>query len=216
VSVPSPIVEEIELDVVEVEIDFEKDHDGVAEIPQDIVNKVVDNLNEREGQGEGEPVEILSATFLQNLASDKMDLDLGEEYDDRVQEIVDELEESGREAGLNCSPSREIKKELIEEEILLRGNRKTGDRKVSSESTEEIERIIIDDSNEELHDKGGCARRQRRAGSSWRSADSCVRVDTLCGMREGREKGERQTSNCTKEKDVGAARTERSRNEGGR
>jgi len=31
-----------------------------------------------------------------------------------VQDIVDELEESGREAGLICSPSREIKEELIE------------------------------------------------------------------------------------------------------
>jgi len=93
VSIPPPIVEQMELDVVEVEIDFEKDHDGAAEIPQDIVNKVVDNLNEGEGQGEVEPVETFSATFLQNLASDKMDLDLGEEYDDRVQEIVDELEE---------------------------------------------------------------------------------------------------------------------------
>jgi len=80
-----------------------------------------------------------------------MDLDLGEEYDERVQEIVYELEESGREAELNSSPSREIKEELIEEEEMSRGSRKTGDEKVSSESTEETERIIIDDSNEESY-----------------------------------------------------------------
>jgi len=74
-----------------VEIDFEKDQEGAAEIPQDILNEVVTNLNEGEGQGGGEvePVETLSATFLQSLVSDKMDLELGEEYDDRVQEVVD-------------------------------------------------------------------------------------------------------------------------------
>jgi len=107
VSIRPPIVEEMELDVVEVEIDFEKDQEGAAEIPQDILNEVVNNLNEGEWQGGGEiePVETLSATFLQSLVSDKMDLDLGEEYDDRVQEVEDELEESGKEAGLNSSPS---------------------------------------------------------------------------------------------------------------
>jgi len=69
VSIPPPIVEEMELDVVEVEIDFEKDQDGAPEIPQDILNEVVDNLNEEEGQGGGErePVETLSEKFLQNL-----------------------------------------------------------------------------------------------------------------------------------------------------
>jgi len=141
VSIPPPIVEEMELDVVEVEVDFEKEQEGAAEIPQDILNEVVKNLNEGEGQGGGEvePAETLSATFLQSLWSDKMDLDLGEEYDDKVQEILDELEESGREAGLNSSPSREIKEELIEKEEVSRGSRKTGDGKVSSESTEETE-----------------------------------------------------------------------------
>jgi len=78
-----------------------------------------------------------------------MDLDLEEDYDDRVQEIKDEFEESGREAGLNSSPSREVKEELIEKEEMLMGSRKTGDGKVSSESIEETERIIIDDSNKE-------------------------------------------------------------------
>jgi len=47
--VPPPIVEEMELDVVEVEVDFEKDHEGGVEIPQDIVNKVFESLNEGEG-----------------------------------------------------------------------------------------------------------------------------------------------------------------------
>jgi len=80
-----------------------------------------------------------------------MDLDLGEEYDNRVQEVVDELEESGREVGLNSSPSREIKEELIEKEEVLRGSRKTGDGKMSNESTEETEQIFIDYSNEESY-----------------------------------------------------------------
>jgi len=112
VNIPPPIVEEMELDVVEIEVDFEKDKE--AEIPQDILNEVVKNFNERQGAEKAEPVETLSATFLHSLVSEKMDLDLGEDFEDRVQDIVDELEESGREAWLISSPSREIKEELIE------------------------------------------------------------------------------------------------------
>jgi len=89
------------------------------------------------------PVETLSTTFLQSLVSDRMDIDLGEEYKERVQEIVNDLEESGREGEVDNSPSRGVKEELIERE-----NRKTGDGKVSSDSAEEGKRIVIDDSTE--------------------------------------------------------------------
>jgi len=99
VSIPPPIIEEMELDVVEIEVDFEKDQEGAAEIPQDILNEVTKNLNEGQGGEEVELAGTLSATFLQSLVSDKMDLDLGEDYDDRVQDIVDELAESERKAG---------------------------------------------------------------------------------------------------------------------
>jgi len=102
--------------------------------------------NERD---EIETVEILSTSFLQSLVSDRMDVDLGEEYDLSVQEIVEDLEQSGREAGFSGSPSRVIKEELIEREEILREGRKVGDGKVSSESTEEVKKIIIEDSVEE-------------------------------------------------------------------
>jgi len=58
-------------------------------------------------------VEELSSTFLRNLVSDKMDIDLGDDYEERVHEIVQELEESGREAGSTESPSKTVKEELI-------------------------------------------------------------------------------------------------------
>jgi len=76
-----------------------------------------------------------------------MDIDLGEEYEEKVQEIVLDLKESGREAEVDNSPSRDVKEELIEREM-SRENRKTGDGKVSSDSAEEGERIVIDDSSE--------------------------------------------------------------------
>jgi len=66
------------------------------------------------------------------MASDKMDVDLGEDYDLSVQQIVEELEQPGKEAGLSKSPSREIKEELIEREEISREGRKVGDGKVSS------------------------------------------------------------------------------------
>jgi len=65
-----------------------------------------------------------------------------------VQEIVQDLEESGREAGLTESPSRIIKEELIEREETSRESRKVGDEMVSNESTEEVKRIVIEDSVE--------------------------------------------------------------------
>jgi len=141
----------MEWDVVEIEVDFEKDQEGADEIPQAILNEVAKNLNERQGREKVEPAETLFATFLQSLVSDKMDLDLGEDYEDRVQDMVDELEESGREAGFISFPSREIKEELIKKKEVSRESRKTGDGKVSSDSTEETERIMIEDSNEESY-----------------------------------------------------------------
>jgi len=77
-----------------------------------------------------------------------MDITLGDDYEARVHEIVQECEESGKEAGLTESPSRTVKKEVIEREENERGNRKVGDGKVSSESAEEIEKIVIEDSVE--------------------------------------------------------------------
>jgi len=76
-----------------------------------------------------------------------MDIDLEEEYEERVQEIVHDLEESGRDAEVDNSPSRDVKEKLIDREI-SRENRKTCDGKVSSDSAEEGERIVIDDSTE--------------------------------------------------------------------
>jgi len=83
--------------------------------------------------------------FLESLVSDEMDVDLGDEEEERVREIAHELEESGR--GVGSSPSREVKEELIEEEM-TKENRKTRDGKVSSDSAEEVDRITIDDSAE--------------------------------------------------------------------
>jgi len=62
---------------------------------------------------------------------------------------VEDLEQSGREAGLSGSPSRVIKEELIEREEISREGRKVGDRKVSSESTEEVVKILLEDSVDE-------------------------------------------------------------------
>jgi len=95
----------------------------------------------------GGPVEEISTTFLQGKLSEQMGM--GKEYDWNVQAIVHELEESGREAGLSLSPSRSLKEELIENEEMSRNIRKGGDGKVSSESTEETEKIVIEDSAEE-------------------------------------------------------------------
>jgi len=146
-KVPTPVLEEMELEGEELEIDFEGERRevNVAEIPQDILDEVIQTIQEeRQGTQVG-PVENISVTFLESLVSDGMDVDLGEEDEERVREIASELRESGRE--VESSPSREIKEELIEQERDKQG-RRTGDGKVSSESAEEVERIIIDDSSE--------------------------------------------------------------------
>jgi len=80
------------------------------------------------------------------MVSDKMDVDLGKDYDLSVQQVVEELEQPGKEADLSESPSREIKEELIEREGISREGRKVGEGKVSSESAEEGDRITIEDS----------------------------------------------------------------------
>jgi len=127
-SVPAPIIEEMELKGEEVEIDFEIEHRNEcrAEVSQKMLNEVVRSMQGgQEGDGT-EPVAELSTTFLQNLVSDKMDVDLGELYDLSVQQIVEDFE-------------------LTEREGISRENRKVGDGKVSSESAEEVEKITIED-----------------------------------------------------------------------
>jgi len=94
-----------------------------------------------------ETVEVLTTNFLQEILSDKMEME--REYDLCVQEIVQELEGSEGEGGLGGSPSRSVKEELIGKEEIFRNSRKLGDGKMSSESAEEIEKIIIEDSIEE-------------------------------------------------------------------
>jgi len=151
VNIPTPVMEEMELEGEEVKVDFERvGNEDVVEIPTQELLKEVTFRSILEGKGiEGTARgKTLSTTFLENLMSDRMDMDLGKEYEERVQEIVQDLEESRREAGLASSPSRDIKEELIEREEVSRGSRKTGDEKVSSDSTEEVEHIMIDGSLE--------------------------------------------------------------------
>jgi len=149
-SIPAPVVEAMELDSGEEEVDFRKEQkDEVrVEIPQDIMKVVERSVLGVQDGGEIEPVEALSTTFLQNLVSDRMDMDLGQEYEEKVHELVQDLERSSREAGFDNSPSRTMKEELIEKEEISRESRKVGDGKVSSESAEEIELIVIEDSME--------------------------------------------------------------------
>jgi len=53
-----------------------------------------------------------------------MEMELDDNYDERVEEIALELEESGREVSLTMSPSKLIKEELIEREETSRESRK--------------------------------------------------------------------------------------------
>jgi len=64
------------------EVDFENEQkDEVrVEIPQDILRVVERSVMGDKEEGVIEPVEALSATFLQSLVSDKMEIDLGEQY----------------------------------------------------------------------------------------------------------------------------------------
>jgi len=60
-------------------------------------------------------------------------------------EIVPELEDSGREAGLALLSTRVIKEELIEEEETVRERRNRDDEMVANNSMDVIERIVIED-----------------------------------------------------------------------
>jgi len=64
---------------------------------------------------------------------------------------LEDLEQSGKEFKLTGSLSRVIKEELTEREEISREGRKVGYRKVSSESAEEVEKILIEDSVEKEH-----------------------------------------------------------------
>jgi len=150
VSVPAPIIEEMELEGKEIEIDFEIEqrNECGAEVSQKILNEVARSTQGGQEGDATEPVEALSTTFLQNLVSDKMDVDMGEEYDLSVQQIVEDLELSERETELTNANSRLCKEELMGREG-IRENRKLGNGKVSSERAEEADKITIEDNVDE-------------------------------------------------------------------
>jgi len=56
--------------------------------------------------------------------------------------------------GFEESPSSAVKEEIIEREEMSRRSRKTGDGRVSSESAEELERIVIEDSTDMIRTVG--------------------------------------------------------------
>jgi len=122
--------------------------------------------------------------------------------------IWDELKESGREEGLINSPSREIKEELIQREEVLMGSRKTGDGKVSSDSTEETERIMIDDSNEESYTIRGVTQEDEDEPDAHGEVPTPVSESTPYEGHERGGEGEFQTSDGTKEEDVGVVQPE--------
>jgi len=146
INVPTVVIEEMELESGREDVDFEGEQkDEVrVEIPQDILKVVLRLVL----GSQGEPVEALSSTFLDNLVSDKMDIDLGELYEREIQKIVQDLEASSREAGVDNFPAREVNAEMIEREEGSRESRKKGDGKMSSESADEAEHIVIEDSME--------------------------------------------------------------------
>jgi len=109
INVPTSVIEEMELESgggEDVAFEGEQRDEVRVEIPQDILKVVSRSVLENQG----EPVEALSSTFLNNLVSEKMDVDLGEQYEREVQEIVQDLEASGREAGVDYSPAREVRR----------------------------------------------------------------------------------------------------------
>jgi len=91
-NIPESEIEEMDLESGEEEENFRKErrNDVRVEILQDI-------LRVQDVGGLGPTIEVLLTTFLQGLMSDRMDI--GEEYDLSVQEIVEDLEQPGREAG---------------------------------------------------------------------------------------------------------------------
>jgi len=138
-EIPERVVEEMDVEGGKKDFGVNRCTEVLLEMPADLPV-------EQGGIEIGETVEVLTTNFLEEILSDRMEM--GREYDLRVQEIVHELEESGEEGGLGGSPSRSVKEELIGREENYRNNRKLGDGKVSSESAEEIDKIIIEDSVE--------------------------------------------------------------------
>jgi len=137
-KIPEIVVEEMDLESGEKDFRTGQRNEVVVDIPLGSPGIIEEEI--------GGPVEEISTTFLQGILSEQMDM--GEEYDLSVQAIVHELEGSEREIGLAGSPSRSVKEELIENKM-SRDVRKGGDGKMSSESTEETEKIVIEDSAEE-------------------------------------------------------------------
>jgi len=76
-------VEEMDLESGEEEEDFGKEqrNEVCVEIPQDIMRIVERSVLTPQVDRGAEAVETLSTTFLQNLVSDRMEVDLGDEYD---------------------------------------------------------------------------------------------------------------------------------------
>jgi len=138
-GIPERVVEEMDVEGGEEDFGIDQRTEVVVEMPLDLPGR--QDVVDIEG-----PVEALSSTFLQDVLSDRMEM--GKEYDLRVQEIVQDLEESGIEVGLMGSPSRSVKEELIEREQIYRDSRKGEDGKISSESAEVVEKIIIVDSSD--------------------------------------------------------------------
>jgi len=111
-----------------------------VEIPHDIL--IV------QGGEQAGATEAFSAAFLDVLVSDHVLMELDDVGEEKVEEIAQELEDSGREAGLTESSTRLIKEELIEREETSRERREGGEGMVTNNSMEVIERIVIEDSIE--------------------------------------------------------------------
>jgi len=138
-EIPERVVEERDVEGGDEDFGIDQRMEVIVEMALDLPGR--QEVVEIEGT-----VEVLSSIFLQEMLSDRMEM--GTEYDLRVQEIVHELEESGVKIGLVGSPSRSVKEELIQREEIYRDIRKGGDGKISSDSAEDIEKITIEDSSD--------------------------------------------------------------------
>jgi len=118
ISVPAPIVEEMEIGSGGEEIEF--GNEQRVEIPQDILKVVTQYVMGDQEKNEIEPGETLLVTFLQNLVSKRMEM--GEEYEREISDIVQDLERSGGDAEVIDLPSRKFKEELIEIVEISRGD----------------------------------------------------------------------------------------------
>jgi len=118
ISVPAPIVEEMEIGSGGEEIEF--GNEQRVEIPQDILKVVTQYVMGDQEKNEIEPGETLLVTFLQNLVSKRMEM--GEEYEREISDIVQDLEKSGGDAEVIDLPSRKFKEELIEIVEISRGD----------------------------------------------------------------------------------------------